>query len=125
MNQLNAFLESTLYYYPSTIDEYSLAHYFARLLTDDLTVLYVKAANEEKLKIQDGSYPDKKIEPTCISDISECYQPHMWKMHEILKGQLAKRVFWLIDECTLEKIGSCIGDMMVEKIRKMANWDEK
>lgn len=102
MNQLNDLLESTLYYYPSTIDEYSLAHYFARMLTDDLTVLYVKSANEGKLKIQGGVYPDEKIEPTCISDVPEYYQPHLWKMHGILVEQLAKKEFWIKD--TLEKI---------------------
>lgn len=125
VNQLNDLLESTLYYYPSTIDEYSLAHYFARLLTDDLTVLYVKAANEGKLKSDGNVYPEEKIEPTCIIDLPDYYQTHLWKMHEILKGQLAKKEFWIIDENTLEKIGSCIGDMMVEKIRKTANLDEK
>jgi len=39
-HQLEDLLDSALYYYPSTIDEYSLAHYFAKLLMDDLTVLY-------------------------------------------------------------------------------------
>lgn len=34
--------------------------------------------------------------------------------------QLSKKQFWLIDEGTLEKIGSCIGDMMVEKVKDMA-----
>lgn len=120
VNKLEDLLEGTLYLYSSTIDEYALAHYFARLLTDDLTVLYVKAANEGKLKVDSGAYPDEKIEPTCISDVSECYQPHLWKMHEILVEQLSKKQFWLIDEDTLEKIGSCIGDMMVEKIKEMA-----
>lgn len=49
MNQLNGLLEGTLYYYPSTLYEYSLAHYFARLLTDDLTRLYVNAATKVKV----------------------------------------------------------------------------
>lgn len=98
MNQLNDLLESTLYYYSSTIDEYFLAHYFARLLTDDLTVLYVRAADEGKLKIAGGAYPDEKIEPTCISDVPDCYQPYLWKMHGILVEQLSKKQFWLIDD---------------------------
>lgn len=120
MNQLNDLLASTICYYPSTIDEYSLAHYFARLLTDDLTVLYVKAANEGKLKIDGNVYPDEKIESTCISDMPDDFQPHMWRMHEILLKQLKKKAFWLIDENTLEELGSCIGDMIVEKIKEMA-----
>lgn len=83
-------------------------------------MLYVKAANGGKLKIHGGDYPDEKIEPTCISDLPDDFQPHMWRMHRILIEQLAKKEFWLIDEDTLEKIGSCIGDMMVEKIKEMA-----
>lgn len=117
---LESLLESTLYYYPHTIDEYALAHYFARLLTDDLTILFVNAANEGKLKVDGGVYPDEKIEPTCISDIPECYQKHMWKMYRILDQHLGKENFWLMDEETLEKLGSYIGDMMVEKIKEMA-----
>ncbi len=120
VNQLQNLLWGTLYFYSATIDEYSLAHYFARLLSDDLTGLYVNAANEGKLKIDDGVYPDENIEPTCISDVPECYQPHLWKLHQILNEQLGKESFWLIDEDTLGKIGSCISDMMVEKVREMA-----
>lgn len=120
VNQLENFLEDTLYYYPNTLDEYSLAHYFAKLLSDDFTRLYVNASNEGKLKIQGGGYPDENIEPTCISDVPECYQSHLWEMFRILDEHLNKERFWLIDEDTLEKIGSCISDMMVEKIREMA-----
>lgn len=90
------------------------------MLSDDFTRLYENAANEGKLKIDGGVYPDEKIEPTCISDIPECYQKHMWKMYKILDAHLNKKGFWLMDEDTLEKIGSCIGDMMVEKIKEMA-----
>jgi len=49
----------------------------------------------------------------------------MWKMYEILSAQLNKKDFWLIDEDTLEAIGACIGDMMAEKIKELANWDEE
>lgn len=44
----------------------------------------------------------------------------MWKMYRILDAHLNKKGFWLMDEDTLEKIGSCISDMMVEKIKEMA-----
>lgn len=46
--QLCNLLDETFFYYPSTLDEYALAHYFAKLLTDDFTMLHVKAANEGK-----------------------------------------------------------------------------
>lgn len=120
VNQLENFLEDTLYYYPNTLDEYSLSHYFAKLLSDDFTRLYVNAANEGKLKIYGGGYPTENIEPTCISDMPECYQPHLWKMFRILDEHLNKERFWLIDEATLEEIGSCISDMIVEKVRELA-----
>ena len=106
-------------------DEYALAHYFAKLLSDDLTRLYVIAANEGKLKKPDGGYPDELIEPTCISDVPECYQPHLWKLFRILNNHLEKEKFWLIDEDTLEEIGNCISEMMVEKIREMARGYEE
>ncbi len=118
--QLCNLLDEAFFYYPSTLDEYALAHYFAKLLTDDFTMLYVKAANEGKLKIHGGGYPDEKIEPTCISDLPDDFQPHMWRMYRILTEQLAKKEFWLIGEDNLERIGSCIGDMMVEKIKEIA-----
>ncbi len=118
--QLCNLLDETFFYYPNTLDEYALAHYFAKLLTDDFTMLYVKAANEGRLKIQGGTYPEEKIEPTCIIDLPDGFQPHMWRMHDVLSKQLAKKEFWLIDADTLEKLGSCIGDMMVEKIKDMA-----
>ena len=49
----------------------------------------------------------------------------MWKMYKILDAHLNKKGFWLIDEDTLEEIGSCISDMMVEKIREMARGYEE
>jgi hypothetical protein len=41
-------------------------------------------------------------------------------MFRMLDEHLDKERFWLIDEDTLEEIGSCISDMMVEKVREMA-----
>lgn len=62
-HQLENLLDSTLCYYPNTIDEYSLAYYFSKLLTDNLTILYVKAANEGKLKIYGEVIRMKKSNP--------------------------------------------------------------
>lgn len=67
-------LDEALGHYLSTIDEYSLAHYFANLLMDDFIVLYVKAAAEQKLKVYDNGsivLSDTEIEPTCISDLDD------------------------------------------------------
>lgn len=122
VDKLMFLLESTLYHYPSTIDEYGLAHYFANLLTDDFIKLYVQAAADGKLKVYDEEigavvYPLDPIEPTCISDIksSELQKP-FWDMKRILEEHLSKEQFWLIDEKFLLDIGSCIGEMMFNKI---------
>lgn len=34
--------------------------------------------------------------------------------------QLERKQFWIMDEDTLEKLGSCIGNLMVEKTKDMA-----
>lgn len=122
VDKLLYLLNSTLYQYQHTIDEYGLAHYFANLLMDDFIKLYVQAAADGKLKVYDEEigivvYPDEPIEPTCISDIdSEEMQKPFWKMKQILEEQLAKEQFWLIDDQFLLDVGSCIGDMMFCKI---------
>lgn len=119
-NKLSGFLEATLYEYPSTIDEYALAHYFATLLTDDLTGMYLEAANSGKLKDENGLILKNKLEPTCITDLLKFYQQHIRGIFDVLKVQLANDYFWLTDESTLENIGACIGGLMVEKIKDLA-----
>jgi hypothetical protein len=122
VDKLMFLLESTLYHYTSTIDEYGLSHYFANLLMDEFIRLYVQAATDGKLKVYDEEigavvYPIDPIEPTCISDIrsSELQKP-LWDMKRILEAQIAKEQFWLIDEKFLLDIGSCIGELMFQKI---------
>ncbi len=121
VDKLMDLLDNALGYYPSTIDEYSLAHYFANLLMDDFVVLYVKAAAEGKLWVYDeeevvGTEPGE-IEPTCISDIEEeRFQAPLWRIKELLEKQVGKKEFWMIDEDILLEIGRCIGDLMLAKI---------
>ena len=121
-NKLIDLLKDVLAYHQFTIDEYSLAHYFANLLMDDFIKLYVQAAADGKLKVYDEDigavvYPDELIEPTCISDIKSAeMQKPFWKMKQILEQQLVKEQFWLIDEEFLLDVGSCIGEMMFRKI---------
>ena len=103
-NKLIGHLKDVLGYHQYTIDEYSLAHYFANLLMDDFIKLYVQAAADGKLKVYDEDIdaivcPDELIEPTCISDIKSTeMQKPFWKMKQILEEQLAKEQFWLIDD---------------------------
>lgn len=134
VDKLMDLLDTALAFYPQTIDEYALAHYFANLLMDDFIVLYCKAAADGKLKVYDNdtvpptviSTAPGEIEPTCISDIEEEeFQKPLWKMKELLEAQLRKADFWMIDEDFLLSIGTCIGDLMFAKFMVIKNhgWD--
>ncbi|MCD7825485.1 MAG: hypothetical protein LUH14_05935 [Clostridiaceae bacterium] len=130
-DRLQDFLEMTLTYYPSTIDEAALAMYFASLLMSDAIKRYVVAADEGKLKVYDNEAIGKgklgatklmepgSIEPTCISDMPDCYQDTMWDMKALLERQLKKKEFWKIDETFLEEIGGCISLLMMDKMLMM------
>ena len=124
VDRLVGLLDDALWYYPSTIDEYALAHYFANLLMDDFIVLYVKAAADRKLKVYDNGniiVPDDEIEPTCISDVDdERFRVQLWKMKELLETQVKKEKFWEIDEDFLLEIGTCIGELMFAKLKVMS-----
>lgn len=94
-------------FYGSKIDEYSLAHYFATLLKDTDTVLFVKAAEEGKL-IQyghDTPAPAGTIDATCIDELDEPFQPIMIELKGWLEKQLSKDQFWIIDEAGIEWLG--------------------
>jgi len=121
-------LDEALGHYLSTIDEYSLAHYFANLLMDDFIVLYVKAAAEQKLKVYDNGsivLSDTEIEPTCISDLDdERYKAPLWVMKKLLEEHLKKERFWEIDESTLLQLSTCIGELWLAKIMILAGYND-
>lgn len=112
----------------STVDDYTLAHYFANLFMRDVVIMYVKAAKNGELKVyKDGKivYPDKPVEPTCISDIEpEEFQPAMWKLHKLLEGQMQKERFWEINENYLLELGKCIAELRDVKAQLVECWDE-
>lgn len=120
VDKLNGLLDDALIYYPNTIDEYSLAHYFANLLMDDFIRLYVKAAENGRLKVyRDGDVviPEEKIDPTCLDEIMPSMQKPLRKMQGILENQLRKNRFWEIDAEVLFQIGDCIGTLTLEKVK--------
>lgn len=124
-DRLEMSLDEAFNRYQAIVDGYSLGHYFAYLLTDDLCKMYVEAAEAGKLKVYDQKtgvsiLPAEPIEPTCISDQMEGYQPDLWRLHGILSKQLAKERFWMIDEETLEEIGDCIANLTVAKNRMLS-----
>ena len=89
---------------------YCLAHYFATLLMDDVTVRMVKAAEEGKLKQagKDTPAPAGSIDVTCIDELDAEIQPIMLEMKDWLEKQLAKEQFWIIDEDRIEYLGELI-----------------
>lgn len=125
VERLMDLLDATFWHYPTTIDEYSLAHYFALLLKDDFAMLYCKAAVEGKLRVfgdRNGReiYPAEKIEPTCISDMVDVFQPPLWRMKALLDEKLSTDLFWSIDEGFLLELGKCVGALMIAKLKLLA-----
>ena len=92
------------------IDEYCLAHYFATLLMDDVTVRMVRASQEGKLKQagKDTPAPAGSIDVTCIDELDAEFQPILLEMKDWLEKQLAKEQFWIIDEAGIEYLGGLI-----------------
>ena len=97
-------------FYSLDIDDYCLAHYFATLLMDDVTVRMVEAAKEGKLKQagKDTPAPPGSIDVTCIDELGEEFQPIMLEMKGWLEKQMAKERFWIIQEEDLVFLGSLI-----------------
>ena len=119
------FLEMTFAWYEATIDEASLAMYFAHLLMDDATKRYVKAAEDGILHVYDGKRKTRLMEPgsidaSCISEQEEAYQESLYSMKDMLEAQMKKERFWEINEEWLETIGQYIVDMMNSKIFMVA-----
>ncbi len=118
-DRLLDYLDMLLYYYNFTVDESSLAMFFATLLTDDLTKRYVKAAENGDLLIYDEANlrrtEPKEVELICISDEVEIFQDTLWEMYRILNLQIEKEDFWNIDEEWLETIGKCVVELNSKK----------
>ena len=124
VHYLDDMLDAAFSPFNSTVDEYALAHYFANLFMRDIVVLYVKAAEAGELLVNDGGkiiYPDKPIEPTCISDIDpEEFQPAMWELYKLLEAQMQREHFWEIDENFLLELGRHIKKLRDIKIQIIA-----
>ena len=126
-------LTSAFVWYDTTIDESSLAMYFATLLMDDATKRYVKAAGNGELLVYDSHMKTRlmepgSIDPTCITEQAEAYQEPLLAMKGMLEVQMKKEHFWEIDEDWLETLGQHIVDMTNSKILMLAseigNYDE-
>ena len=118
-------LDQTFWTYED-IDEYILAHYFATLLMNDMYKGYVEAARTGKLKIFGKDTPEAPgaIEPTCISDQDEEFQPVLWEMKSLLERQLKNEQFWKTDEATIEKLGRLIYSLDEAKEKIVAQDEE-
>lgn len=119
VDRLETLLDEMLTQYPTTVDEYTLAHYFANLLMDDFIVLYRKAAEEGKLKVYDKdaiAYPKEKIDPTCIDEVDPSLQRPLRDLKKLLDAQINKERFWETDKDFLLEAGTCIGELSLAKL---------
>ena len=119
VRRLETLLDEMLTQYPTTVDEYTLAHYFANLLMDDFIVLYRKAAEEGKLKVYDKdaiAYPKEKIDPTCIDEVDPSLQKPLRDLKKLLDAQISKERFWETDNDFLLEAGTCIGELSLAKL---------
>ena len=120
MHHLDQAFYSFIYPGPD-VDEYELSMFFATLLMDDFCRLYVQAAKDGKQKKSGKDIPEPPgtIEPTCISDQNEHFQPMLWEMKGILEEQVRKERFWEIDKDTVETLGKLIFEMDAVKMKLM------
>ena len=124
--RLHYLLDNTLNYFPTTIDEASLGHYFALLLKDDMAVHYRKAADAGVLKVYNlrSAHFTRRllpgsIDPTGISGLPETYKEMLLCMMRKLEKLLEKEEFWILPkdcEDWLEDIGQMIVFLQAEKL---------
>ena len=128
--RLHYLLDNTLNYFPTTIDEASLGHYFALLLKDDMAVHYRKAADAGVLKkysLRSAHFTRRllpgSIDPTGISGLPETYKETLLCMMRKLEKLLEKEEFWILPkdcEDWLEDIGQMIVFLQTEKLALIA-----
>ena len=122
MDYLDNMLAVAFSPFAGTVDEYALAHYFANLLMRDVVVLFVKAAENGEVLVE-----DEPIEPTGISDFDpEEFRPAMWKLYKLLKKQVEKERFWEIEENYLQELGKCITELrdIMDQLINTYDWEQ-
>lgn len=104
--ELGTLIKEAFSRYKDSVDEYSLAHYYAKLLADKTITEYLKAAYDGRLLVHNpgrlanglfGGYEtfkDSNIDPTYRSDVDESYYPVLDDLQEILKAQLSRDPYW-------------------------------
>lgn len=95
------------------VDEYGLAHYFAMILTEDMTLQLISASNAGKL-IKYGEsepVPSGEIDVSCMDEVDEGLQPAMAELKAWLEEKLSHKHFWRMDEEGLEWLGRLIYGM--------------
>lgn len=81
---------------------------------DDDVTLYAETVSKTEHK-------GYGIDSSCISNIkNESYRNQLWKMKKLLEIQLNKKEFWIINEDFLLNIGTCIGEIMLVKIKELS-----
>lgn len=119
-DKLVGYLDDVFQYYGVTIDEYMLGIYFAYLLKDDFCQLYVKAAENCELMVDNWPFAPKKMEAgdvdaTAIVSQDEIYGGTLHEMKAMLEEQLAQDKFYLVDEDWIQKIGEKVVELNTKK----------
>ena len=110
------------------IDEYSLGHYFAGILTNKAMTAFLEAAEDGRARAVCGTKTLREagIDPDCRSEVSENNYPHLDTLEELLREQLLKEEYWRIEPAFLLELSKPILQMSQMKsmdggTRKLGN----
>lgn len=107
-----------------------LGIYFAYLLKDDMCQLYIKAAENCELMVDNWPFAPRKMEAgdvdaTAIVSQDEIYHSTLFEMKQLLEEQLAQEKFYLVDEDWIQKIGEKIITLNDKKLALISGASEE
>ena len=126
--ELVPLIRYAFHYDPDYIDQYGLAHYYAKLLSDKRTTAFLEAAKDGRARVNDprGSglhtttLAEAGIDPDCRSEIEEVYYPVLDDFEAFLRCQLSKERYWTVTPDDIMVIGNYIGTLREIKLMNFA-----
>lgn len=119
--RLQGLIQSAYNTYPGSFYEYDLAFYYATLLTDPITTVFVEGALNNELTVWN---PDKwayvpmkpdSIEPTALSMIPRFYGDKLLDIMDLLQDKVVEDEFWKVDGAFLDQLGTLITELNDQK----------